>query len=163
VRLQAVLTIHIANFGNSKFTSIFGAVNLPIILILYRQTVDIVSQHKYIECDDQYRLLIHEYVRSQTVYKYHSPLIVKRSTLHLNEPHVPTRCKACGKLARASLGLVLPPSTRSYFFCFQQEGSCFDLNSPSIPLRISCCLRETGIHPSMDLVGILSKTLVERY
>jgi len=58
--------MHIANFGNSKFSSIFGAVgNLPIIFILYRQTVDIVSQHKYIECDDQYRLLIHEFVPSQ--------------------------------------------------------------------------------------------------
>ena len=76
--------MHIANFGNSKFRSIFGAVvNLPIILILYRQTVDIVSQHKYIGCDDQYRLLVHEFVRSQTVYKYHSSLIVKRSSLHL--------------------------------------------------------------------------------
>ena len=109
--------MHIANFGNSKFSSIFGAVvNLPIILILYHQTVDIVSQHKYIECDDQYRLLIHENFRSQTVYKYHPPLSVKRSTLHLAEPHVATRYKACGKVAQASLGLFLPPSTRSYFF-----------------------------------------------
>jgi len=47
--------------------------------------------------------------------------------------------------------------------CFQQEGSCFNLNSSGTPLKISCCLKETGIHPSTDLVGILSKTLEEQY
>jgi len=106
--------MHIANFGNSKFSSIFGAVvNLPITLILYRQTVDIVSHHKYIECDDQYRLLIHEFVRSQTVYKYHSPLSVKHS-LHLTEPCVDTLYST--RETCAPLGLVPPPSTRSYLF-----------------------------------------------
>ena len=96
--------MNIADFGNSKFSSIFEAVvNLPIILILYHQTVDIISQHKYIECDDQYRLLIHEFVRSQTVYKYHSSLIVKHSILHLAEPHVATRCKALGNFPKRLL------------------------------------------------------------